>query len=139
MAADRQLIRLKALFEGVLAPLEGVEAKRLFGCDGYFVQGRLFALVWKEGRLGLRFSEEALRSELLSEPGAAAWDPGSGAVKRWVLLPEAWHRQPAKLKPWARLAWEQAAKQAAKGPRAVRPKAVRAAVFPRLRRDGKET
>jgi hypothetical protein len=103
-----ELARLKAVFDGSMAGLEGVEPKRLFGCDAYFVNGNIFALVWKEGRLGLRITDEGSRTELMALPGAEAWVVDSKVVRFWVLLPTAWHGRPSRLKEWAFVSWQQA-------------------------------
>lgn len=133
-AAPDSLLRLKALFDGAMAGLEGVEAKRLFGCDGYFVNGNIFALVWKEGRLGLRFTDESSRLGLMALPGAESWSVGRSVMRRWVLVPVDLHARPAMLRRWTSQAWAEALERPPreavtrrKGARRVRP-----AVFRRL-------
>jgi TfoX/Sxy family transcriptional regulator of competence genes len=103
-ASSEELTKLKATLDGALAGLENVEPKRLFGCDGWFAQGNIFALVWKEGRLGYRLSEPLLYAEAMGIPGAEAWAIDGKVMRHWVLLPSAWHRDPAKLKVWGRKA-----------------------------------
>lgn len=120
----QELARLKALLDGALAGLENVEPKRLFGCDGWFAQGNIFALVWKEGRLGLRFNEPDLYAEALDQEGASQWRMDGKAVRHWVLLPRAWHSRPDKLRAWGRKAYALAVE---------RTKA-RPAVFKKIRR-----
>jgi len=130
-----ELSRLKAAFDGALAGLAGVEAKRLFGCDGYFVGGNIFALVWKEGRLGLRFEPSEALAGAHALPGAAAWEIGSRRMPQWVLLPVALHKQPAKLRAWGRRAWAQARLRPEKlkvTRKAGAHKVVKPAVFRRL-------
>lgn len=104
-ASSQELTRLKAVLDGALAGLENVSPKRLFGCDAWFAQGNIFALVWKEGRLGLRLSDSALQAQALAEPGAEPWLQEGKAVKHWVLLPQAWNSQPALLRSWGRRAY----------------------------------
>lgn len=129
------LARLKAVFDGSMAGLDGVEPKRLFGCDAYFVNGNIFALVWKEGRLGLRLTDEPTRTELMALPGAEAWVMDSKIVPYWVLLPLAWHGKPSRLKEWTIVSWKQALQRPHK-PGVTRRKgakrAVRPAQFPRI-------
>ncbi len=103
-ASSQELTRLKAVLDGALAGLENVTPKRLFGCDGWFAQGNIFALVWKEGRLGLRLSEAELFAEAMAQPGAEPWLQDGKAVKHWVLLPSAWHQKPELLRRWGRKA-----------------------------------
>ena len=105
VAESPDLSRLKALFDGAMAGLDGVVAKRLFGCDGYFVGGNIFGLVWKEGRLGLRLDDEAAYAELAGTIGAEPWAVSGRVMRHWVLLPQAWHAQPAKLRAWSKRAW----------------------------------
>jgi len=130
-----ELSRLKAVFDGALAGLAGVEAKRLFGCDGYFVGGNIFALVWKEGRLGLRFESVETLAQAHGLAGSAAWEIGARRMQQWVLLPVAMHGQPAKLRAWGRLAWDQA-RQRPEKPRVTRrpgaAKVVKPALFRRI-------
>jgi TfoX/Sxy family transcriptional regulator of competence genes len=103
-ASFEELTQLKALLDGALAGLENVVPKRLFGCDGWFVQGNIFAMVWKEGRLGFRLSDPGLQAEALAIQGAAPWSVGRQVMQHWVLVPEGWHREPAKLRAWGRKA-----------------------------------
>jgi hypothetical protein len=103
-ASSMELTRLKAAWDGALAGLENVHPKRLFGCDAWFAGGNIFALVWKEGRLGLRLSDPELYAEAMGLPGAEAWVMDEGPVKHWVLLPQAWHEQTPTLRFWGRKA-----------------------------------
>lgn len=103
-ASSDELTRLKAVWDGALAGLENVHPKRLFGCDAWFASGNIFALVWKEGRLGLRLSDPELYAEAMGLPGAEAWVIDVGPVKHWVLLPQEWHDQAPKLRVWGRKA-----------------------------------
>lgn len=109
MAEAVELSRLKALFDGAMAGLAGVEPKRLFGCDGYFVGGNIFGMVWKEGRLGLRLEDASAWAELASAEGAEPWSVDGRVMRHWVLLPVAWHRSSVSLKAWSRRAWAAAA------------------------------
>lgn len=135
-ASSVELARLKALLDGALAGLEAVELKQLFGCDGYFVRGNIFAMVWKEGRLGLRLSDAEQHAELLACTGASPWVFGPKAVKHWVLLPKDWQRQPAKLRAWGRKAYALASERPEKSSvtRAPRRAKIRPAVFKKLKR-----
>jgi TfoX/Sxy family transcriptional regulator of competence genes len=136
--SSESLLRLKASLDGALAGLESVENKRLFGCDGAFVAGNIFALVWKDGRLGLRLPDEALQAELLAEEGAGPWRMDGKAVKHWVLLPQRWHADARRLREWCRRAYALAQarperrKVTGKGTAGTRN--IKAAVFKRLRR-----
>jgi TfoX/Sxy family transcriptional regulator of competence genes len=135
VAESPDLVKLKALFDGAMAGLDGVVAKRMFGCDGYFVAGNIFGLVWKDGRLGLRLDDAEAWAQLRAFDGASGWWAGDREMRHWVLLPEAWHRQPPKLKAWAQRAYELAAARPEKASvtrRSGVTKKVRPAVFKRL-------
>jgi TfoX/Sxy family transcriptional regulator of competence genes len=138
-ASAEEMTRLKATFDGAMAGLKDVEPKKLFGCDGYFVNGNIFGLVWKEGRLGLRLTDAELQAEVLELSGASVWKAGPMIMRHWVLVPPDWHRKPALLKQWSRsayaLALERPEKVAVtrKKPAA---KQVKPAVFKRVKRDG---
>jgi TfoX/Sxy family transcriptional regulator of competence genes len=105
VAESAEHSRSKALLDGAVAGLDGVEPKRLFGCDGYFVGGNIFASVWKDGRLLLRLEDPAAYAELASLPGAEPWAVGGRPMRHWLALPRLWQAQPAKLKAWCRRAW----------------------------------
>lgn len=139
MPEAAELSRLRAALEGALAPLEGVEPKRLFGCDGYFVGGNIFALVWKEGRLGIRLEDPGSLAEAHALPGSASWEIGSKRMRQWVLLPEDLHSRPSELRRWGRRAWEQARARPERprvSGRGGMPPSVRPAVFRILKRKG---
>lgn len=139
-ASPEEMTRLKATFDGAMAGLKGVEPKKLFGCDGYFVNGNIFGLVWKEGRLGVRLTDTDLQAEVLGLAGASVWKAGPMIMRHWVLLPPDWHRKPALLKEWARSAYEQALERPEKAAVTRKPvaKKVKPAVFKRIKRDGSD-
>ncbi len=61
MAADP--VRLQGLLESLhdaTASLPNIIWKRMFGCDAVFCEGTIFGQVWKEGRIGLKFTEEGV-------------------------------------------------------------------------------
>lgn len=130
------LMRLKAVFDGAMAGLDGVETKRLFGCDGYFMNGNIFALVWKDGRLGLRLTDASSHATLLAMEGADPWRMGGELMRHWVLLPVGMHTKAAQLKAWASRAWKQAAERPAKEAvtRRKAAKNIRPAVFAKVQR-----
>jgi|SRR5665213_1398994 len=103
-----EVLGLKAVIDGSMAGLEGVEAKRLFGCDGYFVNGNIFGLVWKDARLGLRFGNYESLNEVLSIAGAETWRMGNRVMGRWALLPAEWSRRPKCLRQWVAVAFKEA-------------------------------
>ena len=138
-ASPEEMTRLKATFDGAMAGLKDVEPKKLFGCDGYFVNGNIFGLVWKEGRLGLRLTDEERQKEVLGLVGAGPWKAGPMIMRHWVLVPPEWHKKPALLKQWARVAFELALERPEKVAvtrKAPAKKVVKPAVFRRIKKDG---
>jgi TfoX/Sxy family transcriptional regulator of competence genes len=93
---------LMDLLERATERLPGIAKKRLFGCDALFVDGSIFALVWKEGRIGLKFLDPATFAARLATPGAKPWAPSGKAMGGWVLVPETLHDDEETLTAWAR-------------------------------------
>ena len=73
----------------------------MFGCHAAWVDGNVFALVWKHGRIGVKLPEEAEYEKLMSAKGAEPWKAGPMKMAHWVLVPETFHGKPAELKKWA--------------------------------------
>lgn len=124
MAADTSA--LKSLLDAATARLSGVVPKRLFGCDGYFTDGNIFALVWKEGRIGIKLPDEKAEAELRGIAGAGPWRPGGKmSMSHWVLVPPRFHDEPAALAAWTRKAHALAVAAGPKpdGPRKARKRA----------------
>ena len=81
------------------------EVKTLFGCKGVFRESCVFGLIWKSGRIALKLPDIRLRKELLNTAGAEPWTVGNKTMKEWVLVPEQFHRRPAKLRHWTLIAY----------------------------------
>jgi hypothetical protein len=78
-----------------------VEKKKHVGCDAFFADGALYALVWKDGRLALKLPDPRLRSGLEALPGAQAWKQAAKGVEGdWVLVDEKVHGKAGLLKDW---------------------------------------
>lgn len=109
------LAYLKSLLEDATEKFPDITSKRMFGCDGFFAAGNIFALVWKEGRIGLKLPDEKLESELRQKPGAAPWSPG-GKMKMasWVLVPDSFHDDIEQLAHWTQQAYSLAQAAGAK-------------------------
>ncbi len=95
---------LKSALKEALDGLSGVRWKRMFGCDAAFRDGNIFALVWKEGRLGLKFPQEQEFEARIGVSGSDRWAPGGRQTKHWVLLPESVAEDAAELRAWAEVA-----------------------------------
>ena len=122
---------LLELVEEASRELPGVSPRRMFGCDALFAYGNIYALVWKDGRIGLKLPEPSLYEELMAMPGAAPWEVGpSKAMSTWVLVPEDFHDDSEQLEVWVRRAHELASKRPPKALKLkpmARPKAAKAA------------
>lgn len=93
------------IVEEITASLPDVSRRRMFGCDAYFAGDRIFALLWKTGRIGLKLPDPAAHAELLATPGSETWSIGAKTMSTWTLVPEAWHDEPEALAPWLRRAY----------------------------------
>lgn len=80
----------------------------MFGCDAVFADGRIFGLVWKEGRIGLKMTESALYQQLYQLPEAAPWVAGDRIMSHWLLVPMSFHDDLDQLTFWAQQAYRQA-------------------------------
>jgi TfoX/Sxy family transcriptional regulator of competence genes len=123
------LVFLRERLEEATSGLAHVSQKRLFSCDGFFRNGTIFALVWKEGRIGVKLRDAERHAELAARAGSSPWSPmGKGrAVSHWLLVPESFHDDDEALATWAREAHATAfpteKKPSAKKPSAKKPSA----------------
>ncbi|HET9037070.1 MAG TPA: TfoX/Sxy family protein [Myxococcaceae bacterium] len=97
------LLELRSRLDDVTSGLPQVSVRRMFGCDAFLAGGAIFAMVWREGRIGLRLPDELL-PELRALPGADPWRHRDMVVRQWVLVPEAFHDDADGLAPWVRKA-----------------------------------
>jgi TfoX/Sxy family transcriptional regulator of competence genes len=97
------LLELRSQLETLTGGLSRVTIRRMFGCDAFLAGGAIFAMVWREGRIGLRLPD-ALLPDLRALPGADAWRHRDMVVRQWVLVPESFHDDPDGLAPWVRKA-----------------------------------
>jgi TfoX/Sxy family transcriptional regulator of competence genes len=95
---------LLGLLEDAAMPLPGVTRKKMFGCEALFAEGTIFALIWKEDRIGLKFPDPAAEAEARALPGSDPWQAGDKVMGRWVLVPEAFHDDPVTLARWVQRA-----------------------------------
>ncbi|MGZ6079236.1 MAG: TfoX/Sxy family protein [Myxococcaceae bacterium] len=97
------LLELRSQLESLTGDLPRVTSRRMFGCDAFLASGAIFAMVWREGRIGLRLPD-ALLPELRALPGADPWRHRDMVVRQWVLVPESFHDDEDRLAPWVRKA-----------------------------------
>lgn len=105
---------LKSLLEEASHSLQDVTWKRMFGCDAAFAKGHIYGLIWKTGRIGLRFPTKELFSQALALDGAEPWTIGEKTMSHWVLMPETFHDQEERLTFWVQKAHQLACAQPAK-------------------------
>lgn len=92
---------LKELVSELSAELPEVTVKRMFGSDAFFANGTIYCLVW-DGRLVLKFRDEARFTEARALDGADDFDPmhrGKTATN-WVAMPESLADDIDALRPW---------------------------------------
>jgi TfoX/Sxy family transcriptional regulator of competence genes len=95
------LQHLVGLVEDAVASLPAVSRRTMFGCEGWFARDQVFALVWKEGRVGVKLVEAMAFDELMAQPGADPWQPGGKmTMSHWVLVPPALHDDDEALAAW---------------------------------------
>ena len=97
------LLELRSRLDDLTDGLPRVTVRRMFGCDAFLAGGAIFAMVWREGRIGLRLPDELL-PELRALPGADPWRHRDMVVRQWVLVPESFHDDTDGLAPWVRKA-----------------------------------
>ncbi|HVP60958.1 MAG TPA: TfoX/Sxy family protein [Myxococcaceae bacterium] len=124
------LLELRSRLDDLTDGLRHVTVRRMFGCDAFLAGGAIFAMVWREGRIGLRLPDDQL-PELRALPGADPWRHRDMVVRQWVLVPESFHDDPDGLAPWVRKAHAAAL---ARGPASAK-RPPRAAVVRRSKRE----
>lgn len=95
--ADRA--KLLEVLRRASAGLDGVVEKKMFGCEALFTKGRVFALVWKTGRIAVKLPVVERYQALATQEGAAPWTAGSKVMGGWVLVPPKLE-DPKALGPW---------------------------------------
>ncbi len=75
----------KSVLDDMLLSVPGVQAGKMFGYPGYYVNGKLFACVYEEG-VSVKLPEE-VRQRLLAEPGVEYFVPMENRpMKEWLLI-----------------------------------------------------
>jgi TfoX/Sxy family transcriptional regulator of competence genes len=95
---------LQSLLDESSASLPGVTYRRMFGCHAAFANGAVYGLIWKTGRIALKFPDPETRQTLLSMPGAEPWTAGTKTMREWVLVPESFHDDEDLLREWVQRA-----------------------------------
>jgi TfoX/Sxy family transcriptional regulator of competence genes len=97
------LLELRSRLDDLTSGLPQTSVRRMFGCDAFLAGGAIFAMVWREGRIGLRLPDDLL-PELRALPGADPWPHRDMVVRQWVLVPESFHDDSDGLAHWVRKA-----------------------------------
>jgi TfoX/Sxy family transcriptional regulator of competence genes len=116
------------LLSTVSTELPEVSTKYMFGCQAFFANRAIYALVW-DGRLCVKLPEPALLEQVLSMDGADRWSPmpnGKG-MGHWVMLPEELHDDLDALTPWVERAHRLAMMAPPKKEKAKAPSKAKAA------------
>lgn len=107
MTVDRS--KLLATLRTAAERLPDVNEKKMFGCEALFVNGAIFALVWKTGRIGVKLPDAARFEALASQKGAEPWRAGPMVMAHWLLVPPSLDGDAKKLAPWVKEAHAMAA------------------------------
>jgi TfoX/Sxy family transcriptional regulator of competence genes len=88
-----------AWFGSLVPDAPGVTVRPMFGNKAAFVNGNMFLALFGPS-VAVRLSTED-QAELMKQKGSAVFEPMPGrAMKEYVVLPDAWRKQPAKAKSW---------------------------------------
>ena len=132
---------LEELLEDLLAPLDGVTIRRMFGGRGVFKDGLMFALLSSRGTFYLKADAET--APAFAAEGSEQWTPemkGRAMPMPYWRAPERLFDEPEEFADWARGAYAAARRmEAAKASRGKgRPKKTTVAEKPGARgRSGK--
>ncbi|HEX2915899.1 MAG TPA: TfoX/Sxy family protein [Chloroflexia bacterium] len=82
--------------------LPDVTHRYMFGCDALFARESIYAIAFRDGRIGLKLTELEQYQELLSLEGADVWrfEAEGKPVNHWVLIPRAMNENMADLEKW---------------------------------------
>jgi hypothetical protein len=95
---------LLTLLEEASAGLGDVEVTQAHGCDAVSADGRAYALIAPDGRVGVRLPDWDLFTAAFELPGSEPLYENEQRVGHWVLLPGAVRHDGAALRDWVRRA-----------------------------------
>lgn len=101
------IAELEQILSSATEDLPNLSAKKMFGCQAFWANGNVFALVWKQGRLGVKLPNEDSYDDLMKLKGAEPWKAGPMKMAHWILVPTTFHTKKAELKKWVVKAHEQ--------------------------------
>ncbi|MBL1294618.1 MAG: hypothetical protein COB61_012220 [Thiotrichales bacterium] len=91
-----------------MAEYSAIGTGKFFGLDVLKVQGETFAMVWKEGRVGVKILNKELNAKLVSTKEANHWVTSGKTMSQWVLAPYEYNEDITALKKWLLLAYNDA-------------------------------
>ncbi len=91
-----------------MAEYSAIGTGNFFGLDVLKVQGETFAMVWKEGRVGVKILNKELNAKLVSTKEANHWVTSGKTMSQWVLAPYEYNEDITALKKWLLLAYNDA-------------------------------
>jgi len=108
MTTDAERLQeLRVSLHDATASLPNITWKRMFGSDAVFCEDTIFGLVWKGGRIGLKFSETSLFEEKNNFVGSSPWIVrGKKGLQHWVLIPPTIAENETHLQEWVTEAFE---------------------------------
>lgn len=119
---NSKLAILRALLEDASKGLKKVDFKKMFGSEALFADNKVFALIWKKGRIGLKLTDPKEFEKLKSMMGSSPWKIGNKVMADWVLIPESFHTAVDSLRSWLEKAHINALESQEKVKKAVREK-----------------
>lgn len=105
MDKAERIQQLESVVSRIATDWKSVTSKKMFGCPAYWVNGNVFALVWKHGRIGVKLPKPDQFEKLMSVDGAEPWKAGPMTMSHWVLVPEKFHSG-KQLKDWLKKAYD---------------------------------
>ncbi len=103
---SESILELEKILGEVTKSFDSTTSKKMFGCQAMWVNGNVFSLVWKTGRLAVKLPEESAYDSLMAVKGSEPWVAGTREMAHWVLVPETFHSKKADIKKWALKAHE---------------------------------
>ena len=89
MSIDAQGLSHKAVLDGMLLKIPGVEGGEMGGLPAYFVKQKMFACIYR-GAVGLRLSAAAAANLQFSMDGVSPFTPnGQSSTREWVQISHA--------------------------------------------------
>jgi hypothetical protein len=96
---------LLTLLEQACTDLGDVQITHAHGCDAVAADGRAYALVAPDGRVGVRLPDWDLFTAAFELPGSEPLYENEQRVGHWVLLPGAVRHDGESLRDWVRRAY----------------------------------